>query len=149
MKVSRWSIGVPVLLLVLLLAGTVSPVTARPPQEEVVLAAPLSDWVIEVADESRAFTLMGSRSLALDAGGYPHIAYGTKALYYAWFDGSVWHQETVDATPGLGQYTSLALDGAGHPHISYYDAARDDLKYAHHDGTSWQITTVDPNAGSC
>lgn len=87
-------------------------------------------WHIERVDAPKSFSEMGSRSLALDASGHPHIAYGQDHLYYAWYDGGAWHLETVDAAGGVGWYTSLALDAAGHPHISYYDSTNADLKYA-------------------
>jgi len=80
---------------------------------------------------------MGSRSLALDAAGHPHISYidyADRALKYAHSDdGTSWQIETVDGRLrsqwGLG-CNSLALDGEGRPHIAYYDFANYDLKYA-------------------
>jgi catechol 2,3-dioxygenase-like lactoylglutathione lyase family enzyme len=86
---------------------------------------------------------MGSRSLALDPTGHPHIAYGGDALYYTWYDGSAWQLTTVDDSPGAGDFTSLALDGAGYPHISYQDGYHFDLKYAYQDAAGWHVFTVD------
>ncbi|MDY7080602.1 MAG: hypothetical protein SXV54_27285 [Chloroflexota bacterium] len=58
-----------------------------------------------------------------------------------------WHIETLDGGADVGKFTSLALDSLGRAHISYsdWDDASDkyDLKYVWHDGTSWQIETVD------
>ncbi len=87
---------------------------------------------------------MGSRSLALDAAGHPHIAYGQKHLYYAWHDGTSWHYEIADPSWHVGIHTALALDSAGYPHISYsaeYPAIG--LRYAYFDGTSWITETID------
>lgn len=53
-----------------------------------------------------------------------------------------WHIETVDSDYYVGLYPSIVLDGDGHPHISYYDPDREDLKYAHFDGTAWMIQRV-------
>ena len=104
-------------------------------------------WTIERPDSPKDFGPQGSRTLALDTAGHPHIAYGGDHLYYAWHDGTTWHRETVDPAIGVGAYASLALDTAGHPHISYYDDLKDDVRYAYFDGTSWQIEVVDPNLG--
>ncbi|UCE27052.1 MAG: T9SS type A sorting domain-containing protein, partial [Candidatus Coatesbacteria bacterium] len=42
------------------------------------------------------------------------------------------------------RYTSIALDTSGNPHISYNDGyLNDDLKYAYHDGSSWQLESID------
>jgi len=54
---------------------------------------------------------------------------------------AAWQIETVDSSGFVGDYNSLTLDSSGHPHISY--SGDGDLKYAHYDGTSWQIETVD------
>ena len=61
--------------------------------------------------------------------------------------GSGWQTEQVDAPKTfhfLGN-RSLVLDSAGHPHLAY---GGDHLYYAWHDGTDWQIETVDPNLGT-
>ncbi|MGE5224675.1 MAG: hypothetical protein ACM3PY_19740 [Omnitrophica WOR_2 bacterium] len=50
---------------------------------------------------------------------------------------------------GVGLFTSIALDAFNHPSISYYDSINGSLKFAHWDGTAWDIKTVetDSNAG--
>ena len=68
-------------------------------------------WHIERVDAPKWFEKMTDRSLALDASGHPHIAYGADHLYYAWHDGTSWHLETVDSSCGVGRYAALALDG--------------------------------------
>ncbi len=110
-----------------------------------------TDWTIERIDEARMFDNMGNRSLALDAAGYPHIAYGEDSLYYAHYDGVSWQVETVDSAPRVGWHTSLVLDAAGNPHISYCrwtylglgGGLCTQLKYAHYDGVTWTTETVD------
>ena len=56
-----------------------------------------------------------------------------------------WVLETVDGGPTsiVGEYSSMKLDLAGHPHIAYYDNLAEDLKYAFHDGTQWQVEVAD------
>ncbi|MCD6291548.1 MAG: carboxypeptidase regulatory-like domain-containing protein, partial [Anaerolineae bacterium] len=104
-------------------------------------------WGTECVDCPKNFYNMTDRSLALDGAGHPHIAYGRDHLYHAYHDGTAWHYETVDASPGVGQYTALTLDGSGYPYISYYDSTNGDLKYAYEDGTGWHIETVDSGGG--
>lgn len=137
-------------LLALLLAGVsvseahkaavLSPEEGKPPQ--VTAASPLT-WDVQCVDCPHNFANMDDRSLRLDAQGYPHIAYGRRHLYYAWYDGATWHTEIVDSAEWVGEYSSLALDGDGHPHISYFDGDTMTLKYAARDGDAWDIQTVD------
>ncbi len=75
---------------------------------------------------------------------------GNTHLKYAWLSGTTWYSITVDAGGYWGGAhggtgTSLALDTDDHPHIAYYDDTDPNfnLKYAHYDGFTWQIKTVD------
>ena len=109
-------------------------------------ASASSQWAIQCVDCPKQFSRMTDRSLRLDAAGHPHIAYGEDHLYYAWHDGTSWHYETVDDSPGVGQYASLALDAHGHPHISYAGGPgceETTVKYARWTGSAWSIQTVD------
>jgi hypothetical protein len=49
----------------------------------------------------------------------------------------------VDGGFMAGQFVSLALDSQGRAGIAYYDANNADLKYAHFNGTTWDVQTVD------
>jgi len=100
-------------------------------------------WVTECVDCPKYFADMTDHNLRLDTDGHPHIAYGGDHLYYAWHEGTSWHYETVDDSPGVGQYASLDIDGNGFPHISYYDSANYDLKYAYQDNSRWHVQTID------
>jgi len=103
------------------------------------------EWNIHRVHNGKCFSGMSDRSIALDANGKPHIAYGQTHLYYAWYD-EQWHTETVDDSWDVGWYASLALDSDGYPHISYYDRdPNGDLKYAYKDENGWHISTVDDN----
>ena len=92
-------------------------------------------------------------SLALDTTGKPHIAYTTgpgNILKYTFWDGAEWQVQIVDqvAFPQTMALGSLALDSNNRAHISYNtfsntSANSELLKYAHWDGASWQIQTVD------
>ena len=124
------------LCLLLLLPPTLSAAqvpagSAPPPWEQPAPAgATALLWHIQGVDMTRLFSNMGPRSLALDASGHPHIAYGENHLFYARYDGSAWQIETVDSVGDVGAYTSLARDADGRPRISYHDNTNDDLKYA-------------------
>ena len=93
-------------------------------------------------------------SIAIDANGYPHIAYyqnsisgNNPELKYAYEDKNGWHIQTVESTPsGSGYYVSLALDSSGNPHLVYEDIFGDGnpytLRYAYYNGTTWQFTNL-------
>jgi hypothetical protein len=143
--------GAALLGLLILLSGEASGVYGQlPPGASASLAAHRhtpenlsGQWVNECVDPARNLGELGDRHLALDGAGHPHLAYGGNSLYYAWHDGTAWHIETVDDSPGTGASASLALDAAGNPHISYFDGTNHDLKYANFDGNAWRIETVD------
>jgi len=99
-------------------------------------------------------------SLAFDNSGNPSISYydvTNTNLKYAHWNGSSWvgmtdtgKPDTVDSTvpeeqEDVGRYTSLAFDAIGYPGISYYDVVRRALKFAHWNGSSWEIVIVDPS----
>jgi catechol 2,3-dioxygenase-like lactoylglutathione lyase family enzyme len=102
-------------------------------------------WTIQCVDCPKYFSGMSDRSLRLDGGGHPHIAYGYDRLYYAYYDGMAWHWQVVDGTPGVGPSAALALASTAPytPHISYYDDINGDLKYARWTGSTWVSQTVD------
>jgi regulation of enolase protein 1 (concanavalin A-like superfamily) len=100
-----------------------------------------SGWHIQTVDsEGKVGTYT---SLALDAGGYPHISYRGGGLKYAYQDASGWHVQTVDSEGGGS--TSLALDAGGYPHISYHGSG---LEYAYQDASGWHIEMVDSEGSS-
>jgi hypothetical protein len=105
-----------------------------------------SGWHSEVADSilDEEFT---SVSMALDASDHPHISYyegSADDLKYAYWNGSTWQTETVDATGSVGMCSSIALDSFDYPHIAYWDWENNGVKYARWDGADWQIGMVEP-----
>ncbi len=95
-----------------------------------------------------------SSSLAYDAGGVLHIAYydpRTHSLQYAvrLNDKSLSAPQSIDTSGDVvGQYLSLALDQEGRPGIAYFDGTSGDLRYAHFNGATWDLQTID-SKGSC
>jgi hypothetical protein len=90
-------------------------------------------------------------------GSYNGIAFDADdRLNFAWFDESTdtlkfatrsaagaWSGvTTIDSTAGAGQHVSLKLDKSGRPGVAYYASATGDLKYAHFNGSSWDVQTV-------
>ncbi len=96
-------------------------------------------WDIQTAESGS--NQGGYKSLALDSGDVPHIAYyrcwpyGNDLMYTYW-SGSSWNEQMVDngfqGVLGL----SLALDSSDYGHISYYDYDSHGLQYAVWNGSS-------------
>ncbi len=103
-------------------------------------------WYTETVDST---DYSGSYScLALDSAGRPHISYyrytetgGT--IQYARYDGLDWHIETI-ANILFSRHSTLLIDTADRPHLSYSNGT---AKYAYHDGTTWQVFTLEPDSG--
>src|SRR5436190_1414700 len=43
----------------------------------------------------------------------------------------------------VGVYVSIAVDSTGKPAIAYFDNTNSDLKYAHFNGSTWDVQTRD------
>jgi hypothetical protein len=91
-------------------------------------------------------TLGEHSALALDEARLPHIVYWdrtNKAVKYARRVGPNWQFDTIDEPVDIVARLSLALDSAGRPHVVYRDHQSPSVvKYAHHDGSGWQIELV-------
>lgn len=107
-----------------------------------------AQWSIETVDS--AGSVGRYTSLALDAGGYPHIAYhdgSNYSLKHAWLDDSgFWQIETVDDYADdtrLGRYNAMCIDTCGRIHILYQDQTNLNLKHAQKNpDEDWQVYTV-------
>lgn len=109
-------------------------------------------WTIETVDkriETGKFN-----SVAVDAEGYPHIAYSHVALgdlLYAAWDGARWNFGDVDSRRSHDDYVgignSIALDRSGSSHIAYLDFTRNLVKYAWMENGHWKNEVVDGLVG--
>ncbi len=119
------------------------------PSPSPAAAPPPLVWAVEAVDRAKLFRNMEDRSLALDAAGHPHVAYGDDNLFYAWHDGTSWHYEVVDVGVDVGEYAALRLDAQGGAHISYYDRYYGSLRYAYRPSNgTWRAEVVDTGVGS-
>ncbi|MDB5324322.1 MAG: exported protein of unknown function [Phycisphaerales bacterium] len=66
-------------------------------------------------------------------------------LKYAQRDSAkVWGTtQIIDNGVQVGNFASMTLDSQGRPGVAYYDANQADLKYAHFNGSSWDVQTVE------
>jgi len=108
--------------------------------------------------------IIGGKSLhiGLTPGDNPVIIYYNAswgALMYAIYDpdnpdaqkgaiGTGWVIGIIDGKPAknkadVGMWNDLYIEGENNFHVCYYDALNGDLKYAHYDGSRWQIEVVD------
>ena len=117
-----------------------------------VYSATTLDASYDMSVDTTSFVMPGlngsSNGIAYDASGTLHLAYfdeASKNLKYAQRDANgIWSSPiVVDGGLLAGQFISMVLDSAGRPGVAYYDANNADLKYAHFNGSSWDVMTVD------
>jgi hypothetical protein len=121
--------------------------------------APGPDWQIQPVAQ-RGETGLGS-AIALDGASLPHVTYVERIarpdeddyrLFYAAWDGQLWHSRIVDTAYLMAYATSLALDSQGRSHIVYESneegSLEERIRYAYWDGSQWQRQTVHPHAES-
>ncbi len=108
-------------------------------------------WSIQWVESSGVRDHNGT-SIALDAGGDPHIAFyeGTQRdLAFTTRAGGFWTTSVVDTIGDTGRWPSLQIDAAGDPHVAYYWKANPDgtpsenLMYARRSGGIWSLVVVD------
>jgi len=119
-------------------------------------------WVTTVVAQVGPSLTNLQTSIAVDSNNKVHISYNdfvfdpaaSKSFYdlkYATNASGSWVTSTVDATQGVGRYSSIAVDKNNHVHISYADLGQDQLstpilKYATNTSGSWTLETIDKNA---
>jgi len=102
------------------------------------------EWQEEVVDDTPGGT--NYVSIAVDAGGYPHIVYSGELvgmpMLYAWWDGTAWWKDVVDARGGILS-PSLVLDEAGRPHVAYIRGGGIEVDYAVRPVGVWNSELID------
>ncbi len=108
-----------------------------------------SEWQKAFVETNES--VYGVTSIALDDTGNPHIAFFTDGkLWHAWWDGSDWQQEVVDALiwVDVGEWNSITFDTDGYPHIAYtYYTGDSYLKHAYKDVSGWHTQVADSLTG--
>ena len=109
-----------------------------------------SSWSIDVIERNGAYNDV--TSLAYHPDGYPCVAYQGSSgnivgLKLACNEGDGWDKQFVQQV-AAAKYKSLAFDVFGNPVIAYSDDLDGDnridaLRYAHWNGSSWDIETID------
>ena len=94
-------------------------------------------------------TAGNGNDLAYDPDGVLHITYYDaieRTLKYVTRDtsGGVSTAQIIDPHDAdLGGYVSLAVDSRSRPAVAYFDGSAGDLRYAHFNGETWSIETID------
>jgi hypothetical protein len=106
-------------------------------------------WQTTFVDTTES--VYGVTSIALDDAENPHISfYKDGALWHAWWNGSDWQQEMVDALiwVDIGKWSSIAFDTDGYPHIAYtYYTGDCYLKHAYKNASGWHTQIADSLIG--
>jgi len=99
-----------------------------------------SGWEATVLDSGLQFAWR--TAIAVDTGGYPHIAYHSPkgfGMNHAFRDTAGWHIEEVDLDGCSPVSFCLILDVNGQPHIGYRSEQDDDLAYVWKAGGSCTV----------
>jgi len=100
-------------------------------------------WDREWVDGVGSWTVGFDCSIALDAGGLPHIAYQNQSssrLEYARRNGAAWAKQPVDDMDGVRCCTAIAVNASGIPFIGYATSSPAGWgKLVAWNGTAWEV----------
>jgi len=91
-----------------------------------------SVWFLEQIDSSAWYAPWSPTSICVGSDGLPGIAYIYPATYqvkYAWYDGAVWHIDTVDVLGEFETQKSLDIDSLGEPYFIYTSGSNSYVAY--------------------
>ncbi|HYO09137.1 MAG TPA: S8 family serine peptidase [Tepidisphaeraceae bacterium] len=103
----------------------------------------------KVGNTTDVATAGNGNDLAYDANGVLHMAYYDsveRTLMYVTrgSDRAISAPQRIDASGNdVGGYCSVAVDNFARPSVAYFDGTAGDLRFAHFDGTKWNVQTVD------
>ena len=101
-------------------------------------------WHEEIVDDAQGAT--SDTSIAVDAGGNPHIVYTPELaglpMRYARWDGTAWQKEDIVLRGGILS-PSLVLDPAGRPRVAYIVDGGGEVDYASRSAGGWTVETID------
>lgn len=102
-----------------------------------------TDWSIETVcgDGDKGH----NPAIALDDTGHVHISHWDIAgsvICRTWYDGSIWQTETIDATPGTGEYSCLVINDADRIRVAY-SCLTAGLKLATRESGGWVLEMID------
>ena len=109
-------------------------------------------WGDSTVDSGGNGEIDNGTSIAIDSNDAKHIVYyddDNGDLRYADKNThtNLWQNNVVDSSGDVGKFPSLAIDSQDNLHVAYYDNGNQQLKYAYHNGTSWNISTLDESGG--
>jgi hypothetical protein len=106
-----------------------------------------SVWFLEQIDSSAWYVSWSPTSICVASDGLPGIAYIYPATYqvkYAWYDGAVWHIDTVDVSGGFETQKSLDMDSLSKPHFIYTSGSNSYLAYKTTSGWHKELLSLTP-----
>ena len=111
-----------------------------------------SSWATPTIDSGSSGEIDNGTSLAIDSNDAKHIVYyddDNGDLRYADYNTqtNLWQNTILDSNGDVGKYPSIEIDSQDNLHVAYYDNGNQKLKYAYHNGTSWDISTLDESGG--
>ena len=111
-----------------------------------------SSWTTPTIDSGSSGEIDNGTSIAIDSNDAKHIVYyddDNGDLRYADYNTqtNLWQNTILDSNGDVGKFPSIAVDSQDNLHVAYYDNGNQKLKYALHNGTSWEISTLDESGG--